>query len=437
MIQVDQGDPAGVPLPIEDYVYDGEGNRLASHLSNLYASNAHNQLLEDDSYTYAYDARGNRVSRTDKTTGAVESYSYDSQNRLIGYASETTTASYAYDAMDRRIAKTVDGDVMAYVYDISTDNPLAHDDIALEFSGTFLKRRWMHTTAVDEPVGFEEYFVDTLPGTGVESAMYADRQGSILYVTDPATNSIWAAYEYDGFGAITQTQGTLEQPYGYTGREFDAESGLYYYRARSYDPATAMFVQSDPIGFGGGSGNIYSYVNNDPLGWSDPSGLMAAVECSAGRVAAGPCGTAAGSLSGAFVGIGRLAERISLQLARHVVLSTPASEDADAPSQRREDSPECQAARQEFEEAKRRSSQVGGGCSTDATTKRQRRYWQTAEVQTMLFVRLMALQRLHQARSYRDLVCHGGPDQVHQRVMDDLDRAIDRCIRALDQGVFR
>jgi len=90
LVQVDQGDPAGVPLRIEDYAYDGEGNRLASHLSNFYASNAHNQLLEDDSYTYAYDARGNRISRTDKATDAVETYSYDSQNRLIGYASDTT-----------------------------------------------------------------------------------------------------------------------------------------------------------------------------------------------------------------------------------------------------------------------------------------------------------------------------------------------------------
>ena len=85
LVQVGQGDPTGVALPIEDYAYDGEGNRLASHLSNLYNSNDHNQLTEDDSYTYAYDERGNRTSRTDKATGAVETYSYDSQNRLVGY----------------------------------------------------------------------------------------------------------------------------------------------------------------------------------------------------------------------------------------------------------------------------------------------------------------------------------------------------------------
>ena len=85
-----EGVPAGqggAPIPIEDYAYDEEGNRFASHLSALYASNAHNQLTEDDDFTYAYDAKGNRISRTSKATGAAETY--DSQNRLIGYASPT------------------------------------------------------------------------------------------------------------------------------------------------------------------------------------------------------------------------------------------------------------------------------------------------------------------------------------------------------------
>ncbi|HHI70325.1 MAG TPA: hypothetical protein ENJ91_04935 [Rhodobacteraceae bacterium] len=94
-------------MPIEDYAYDGEGNRTASHLSNVYSANDHNQLLEDDDYTYAYDDKGNRISRTAKVGGVVETYSYDSQNRLVGYSSPTTTATYAYDALNRRIAKTV------------------------------------------------------------------------------------------------------------------------------------------------------------------------------------------------------------------------------------------------------------------------------------------------------------------------------------------
>ena len=115
LVQVAEGLPVslgGVPIPVEDYAYDGEGNRTASHLSAVYASNDHNQFLENDTYTYAYDAKGNRVSRTANAGGAVETYTYDSQNRLVGYTG-AQVATYAYDALDRRIAKTVDGVVEA------------------------------------------------------------------------------------------------------------------------------------------------------------------------------------------------------------------------------------------------------------------------------------------------------------------------------------
>ena len=200
LVQVDQGDPAGVRLPIEDYAYDGEGNRLASHLSSLYSSNAHNQLLEDDSYTYAYDARGNRVSRTEKATGAIETYSYDSQNRLVGYMSVTTTAAYAYDAFNRRIAKTLDSEVTAFVYDASNRYSLPHDDILFEFAGPIaaspvLERRWLHGNRVDEPLAFEDYSASlNSPGDGTVYAVYADRLGSISSVVDTSTGSVAAEY---------------------------------------------------------------------------------------------------------------------------------------------------------------------------------------------------------------------------------------------------
>ncbi len=203
LIQVDEGVPVvdgGMPLPVEDYAYDEEGNRTASHLSALYSSNAHNQIKEDDSYTYAYDDRGNRITRTSKATGAVETYSYDSQNRLIGYTDGATVANYNYDALDRRIARTVDGVTTAYVHDMSTDDPLAHDDIVLEYTDTLLTRRWLHSNTVDEPVGFEEYTSTSGVGSGTERTMFADRQGSAIWVTDPATGSVVAAYEYDGYG---------------------------------------------------------------------------------------------------------------------------------------------------------------------------------------------------------------------------------------------
>ncbi len=49
----------------------------------------------------------------------------------------------------------------------------------------------------------------------------------------------------------------VDQPYGFTDREYDAESGLYYYRARHYDPATGRFLQEDPPGFAAGDLNLY------------------------------------------------------------------------------------------------------------------------------------------------------------------------------------
>ena len=281
LVMVSEGVPTidgGVPIPVEDFAYDGEGNRISSHLSSLYLSDDHNRLTEDSGYTYSYDDRGNRVSRTAKAGGVVESYGYDSQNRLVSYDSGTgTLASYAYDALERRIAKTVDGVTTAYVYDPWNTYSSVANDILLEFENGTLTRRWQHGAQVDEPLAFEGYAGTTAAGSGTEFALFADRQGSILAVVDPITGTVAAEYDYDAFGQVIQN-GSLQQPFGFTGREFDAESGLYYYRARYYDPALGQFIQSDPIGFAAGDLNIYAYVENDPFNWTDPSGLTAAVD---------------------------------------------------------------------------------------------------------------------------------------------------------------
>ncbi|MEM8572635.1 MAG: RHS repeat-associated core domain-containing protein [Pseudomonadota bacterium] len=431
----------GVPIPVEDYAYDEEGNRTASHLSAFYTSNAHNQLTEDDTYLYTYDLKGNRISRTEKSSAAVETYTYDSQNRLIGYTSPTTTATYHYDALDRRIAKTVDGVTTAYTYDMSEADPLAHDDIVLEWDTTdpaipVLARRWVHSNSIDEPVGFETYTVTSGAGSGDESLMYADRQGSVIWVTDPATGAVEAAYEYDGYGAITQTLGELQQPYGYTGREYDAEIGLYFYRARHYDPTLGRFVQRDPIGFAGGSFNLFAYAGANPFVWSDPSRLAAAVECGAGRASGGPCGTQAGSASGVMSAVATLARRLvhELATASTVAMSPPRDDNI---KERSEDSPECKAARRELERAQQVSKDAGGSCTRRTTFKKQRDNWKTPEVQFMLFRRLMALHRVYSAREYRDLVCHGGSDEKHQKELLEVEGAIRNCVDALDHGTFR
>ena len=64
---------------------------------------------------------------------------------------------------------------------------------------------------------------------------------------------------------------TFSNNYTYTGREWDKETGLYYYRARYYDPMEGRFVRKDPIGFEGGI-NLYNYVESNPINYTDPSG---------------------------------------------------------------------------------------------------------------------------------------------------------------------
>jgi YD repeat-containing protein len=142
---------ASAPVPVEDYAYDGEGNRTASHLSASYLASEHNQLLEDDSYSYDYDQRGNRIFRSSKVTGEAETYTYDRQNRLIGYTSPTTEATYAYDALDRRIAKTVDGVTEAYVYDSADLGDSTATNPALAFRAGALVKRWLFGPQADEP----------------------------------------------------------------------------------------------------------------------------------------------------------------------------------------------------------------------------------------------------------------------------------------------
>jgi RHS repeat-associated protein len=79
---------------------------------------------------------------------------------------------------------------------------------------------------------------------------------------------------FDAWGNKTQSAGANIPQYGYTGREPDA-TGLVYYRARYYDPSIGRFVSRDPIGLDGGI-NLYAYVLNNPVNYTDPTGLYAA-----------------------------------------------------------------------------------------------------------------------------------------------------------------
>lgn len=79
-------------------------------------------------------------------------------------------------------------------------------------------------------------------------------------------------YGYEAFGQLTASDPTFDNFYTYTGREYDKETGLYYYRARYYDAMEGRFISKDPIGFRSGTTNLYSYVGNNPIRYIDPWG---------------------------------------------------------------------------------------------------------------------------------------------------------------------
>ncbi len=105
---------------------------------------------------------------------------------------------------------------------------------------------------------------------GANSYYYLQNfQGSVTGLTD-ASGSVAATYSYDAFGVPTSTPPAVTNPFTYTGREFDSKSGLYYNRARYYDPATGSFTTQDPLG----SGQRYAYAGGDPVDFTDPGGTF-------------------------------------------------------------------------------------------------------------------------------------------------------------------
>jgi RHS repeat-associated protein len=117
-------------------------------------------------------------------------------------------------------------------------------------------------------LNIDEYFTRT--ASGATSTLLTDALGSTVGLVGSG-GTIGTSYTYQPFGATT-VAGSNANPYQFTGRENDA-TGLYFYRARYYHPTFQRFVTQDPIGFGGGDPNLYSYTRANPISLIDPSGL--------------------------------------------------------------------------------------------------------------------------------------------------------------------
>ena len=163
--------------------------------------------------------------------------------------------SFKYDPFGRRIYKSSSTATSIYAYD--GDNLIEETN-----SSGAVVARYEPTQNIDEPLAMLR--------SGATSYFHADGLGSITSLSN-AAGSIANTYTYDSFGKLTASTGSLVNPFQYTARESDSETGLYYYRARYYDPSAGRFLSQDPIGFRGGL-NLYSYTRNRPTGSIDPRG---------------------------------------------------------------------------------------------------------------------------------------------------------------------
>ena len=236
---------------LERYGYDAVGNRLTDFSGATYVyNNPWNHLDSKGSTSFTYDANGNT-----KTKGAT-TYNWNSLNQLASAALPGGNVSFKYDPFGRRIQKSSAAGTINYLYDGS--NVIEEVDS----SGTQLAR-YSQGSGIDQPL--------SMARGGATSFYQGDGLGSVTSLTN-ASGLITDTYAYDSSGNLTTSSGTTNNSYRYAGREWDSETGLYYYRARYYDPQIGRFLSEDPGRFSAGV-NFYEYAGNNPVVFTDPSGL--------------------------------------------------------------------------------------------------------------------------------------------------------------------
>ena len=175
---------------------------------------------------------------------------------------------FTYDVVNRRVGVWVDGDGAGpadpdqvwTVYDGA--NPY------MDFDGEGqLQARYLYGPGIDE--------LFARIGTGEDPQWFlTDRLGSVRQIVN-AAGTVLDEISYDSFGGILNESNPAQgDRFKFTGREYCPELGLYYYRARWYDPAVGRFISQDIIGFQAGDPNLYRYVGNAPGDARDPTGLV-------------------------------------------------------------------------------------------------------------------------------------------------------------------
>jgi RHS repeat-associated protein len=255
------------------YAYDPAGNLVkAGTTTNTY--NAGDELTATSAgATYAYDEAGRRTEVT-PASGPATTYGYDQVGDLVSVKRSqqgTTPAiedSYAYNGQGLRVSQTVSGASSFLTWDV------ANGPAALLADG-----------ANYYVYGAEGLAIEQISSGGAVLYLHHDQQGSTRLLTG-VTGLVEGSFSYGAYGGLSASTGAASTPLGYGGQYANADTGLTYLRARSYDPASGQFTTVDPALET--TGEPYAYAADDPINGSDPSGLDTHGYCLGAGATIGP-----------------------------------------------------------------------------------------------------------------------------------------------------
>jgi RHS repeat-associated protein len=255
------------------YGLDPVGNRTSATSTFSSLSPGFGSYNADDEVSSeSYELNGNTI-----IAGGV-SYTYDSQNHMMTASGNGKSISMIYDAFGNRVAKTVtvNGVTVTTQYLVEDDvNPTGYPQVIEELTGPIgagvVTRTYTYGL---QRIGENLSPAVTGNSTWTPSFYVYDGAGSVRQLTNSAS-VVTDEYEYDAYGNSFTKSGTTPNNYLYRGEQYDPDLGLYYLRARYYNPATGRFLSRDPEG---GKLNDprtfhkYLYAGGDPVNRIDPRG---------------------------------------------------------------------------------------------------------------------------------------------------------------------
>ncbi|WP_246553681.1 RHS repeat domain-containing protein [Paenibacillus tritici] len=273
----------GGSLSSYSYSYDNNGNRIAVSESRNegaeqrtnYGYDALNRLIsisrpDGGQTTYTYDVRGNRLTLSDTSTVSLDaadtSYTYDLQNTLTSVTKGGASTSFKYYADGMRSMKTKGNTQTQVNYD---------------FQGQVISEEKIVNGDYVEQANFvrgDRVLVKKDKKAAKDYYYLYNGHGDVVQIVD-TNGKVVNNYTYDEWGNITSQKEEISNSFKYTGEVYDEETGLYYLRARYYDPSMGRFLNEDtvegqidnPL-----SQNLYTYVHNNPLIYTDPTGMCVA-----------------------------------------------------------------------------------------------------------------------------------------------------------------